>query len=107
MLFNVICNKQLLEETHKKYNVYKANYKNIERNLKDINWTSILKGDISEAYKIFHFEFEKALEENIPLQRKRSKKKNMFMTPKALRLKNIKNKLWKKYLISKSQVKQK
>ena len=44
-----------------------------------------------------------ALEQNSPLTTPPKKKKNLYMSPESIRLKNTKTRLWRKYMSSRSQ----
>ena len=103
LVFNVICNKQLITNTSKRRNIFKANFTEIEKHLERVDWNSILTGEIGEAYKRFCEALDKAPEGNIPVVKGNFKqKKNLFRTKEALRLRKSKNKHWKIYKISKS-----
>ena len=79
------------------YNFYKGNYININGILADMDWESILNGDLNDSYEIFSNIIDKAIKENIPLKSGIPKTKNIFMNREALKLKNARRKLWKKY----------
>ena len=91
LVFNVICNKQLITNNSTRRNIFKANFTEIEKHLERVD--SILTGEISEAYKRFCEALDKATEGNIPVVKGNFKqKKNLFMTKEALRLRKSKNK---------------
>ena len=70
--------------------------------LNEIDWHHNLTPlSILEAWEFFTAHFNDILHQCVPLIKQR-KKKNIYMSSNALRLKNRKNKLWKNYLISKS-----
>ena len=101
LVFNVICNKHLNANNSMGRNIFKANFPKIETFLEGVDWNSLLAGEISDAYKRFCEALDKA-EGNIPVIKGNSKrKKDLFMTKDALRLR--KNKHWNKYQITKSQ----
>ena len=86
LVFNVICNKQLITNNSTRRNIFKANFTEIEKHLGRVDWNSILTGEISEAYKRFCEALDKATEGNIPVVKGNFKqKKNLFMTKEALR----------------------
>ena len=99
LLFNIICSKEHLCNNSERPNVFKANFMKIERNLEQVDWESLLTGDVSVAYKRFCKEIDIATKGNIPMSKGVSKnKRNLFMTKEALKLRNLKNKQWKRYL---------
>ena len=101
--FYLNCNKQFPKHKTPSYNVFKANYAKISNNLKDTNWEALLEGDINEAYTKFIKYIDKEVEGNVPQKTSTWKKNNIFMTPESLKLKDKKNKLWKKYKKSKKE----
>ena len=50
------------------YNFYKGNYINIKGILADMDWESILNGDLNDSYEKFNNIIDKAIKENIPLK---------------------------------------
>ena len=72
--------------------------------MSDTNWKSLLDYDIKEAYSIFSDVLEIATKEHIPLKSSTTKTKNIFMDCGALKLRNTKNKLWRKYCRTKREV---
>ena len=72
--------------------------------MSDTNWNSLLNYDIKEAYSIFSDVLEIATKEHIPLKSSTTKTKNIFMDRGALKLRNTKNKLWRKYCRTKREV---
>jgi len=85
-----------------KYNFYHADFKKMCELLSNIDWYSNLTSlSIQKAWKFFILHFNETLGQCIPLT-KQHKKKNVYMSSDARHLRNRRNKLWKKYLISKS-----
>ena len=83
-------------------NVYKANYKAIIDELNSYDWVMLLNSSFVEDYKRFFDILEKVMEKFTPLRTPIKKKKNLYMTREARRLKNKKLKLWRKFLSTKS-----
>ena len=79
-------------------NYYRANYDSIRSMLKCINWGSLLNSTFAEDYSKFIQQIDLATMENIPKRVSAKKKTNLYMTVKALRLKNKKQRLWKRYV---------
>ena len=80
----------------KKLNFFKADYVTIRDRLSQINWIPELEGDFSTAYVNFSNVLEEAMEGCTP-EYNVSKKKSIYMTAEAIRKKNLKNKLWRRY----------
>ena len=79
-------------------NYYRANYDSIRSRLKCINWGSLLNGTFAEDYSKFIQQIDLATMDNIPKRVSAKKKTNLYMTVEALRLKNKKQRLWKRYV---------
>jgi len=85
-----------------KYDFYHADFEKLCDLLSNIDWYSNLTSlSIHKAREFFTIQFNEILGECISLINK-CKKKNVYVSSDAQHLKNCKNKLWKKYLISKS-----
>jgi len=70
--------------------------------LQNVNWSDSLAAlDICSAWKLFSDKFTDIINECIPKSVPR-KRKNIFMTPRALLLQNKRSKLWRKYKQSNS-----
>ena len=78
---------------------FKANYAAIRFELKRIDWEETLTGHFINSYEEFMRILTTSMEGNVP---RRSKKRNIYMNNEAARMKNKKQKLWKKYVASKS-----
>ena len=72
--------------------------------ISETNWNSLLNYDIKEAYTIFSNVLEIATKELIPLKSNTARTKNIFMDRGALKLRNTKNKVWRKYCRTKREV---
>ena len=75
------------------------NYHNetIRSRLKDTDWIPMLRGGFLEAYKNFITILEHAMEGCVPNKVKGKKRKNMYISSEAIKMKNLKNKLWRRY----------
>ena len=97
LIFNLKYSKYISKNSTITYDFYKGNYTNIKNILAEANWESTLNGDLNDSYKTFSNIIENVVNENIPLKSSIPKTKNIFMNREALKIKNAKNKLWKKY----------
>ena len=85
-------NKQLLDIP----NFFKADYKTIRKRLAKVNWISELEGDFITAYCNFSYILEKSMEGCIP-KFNIGQKNNLYLNHDAIRKKNLKNKLWRRF----------
>ena len=85
-----------------KPNYFKANYETIRERLRQVNWGNELHGDFSNAYKNFTKVLDTSLEGCVPNYKSYRKVNNIYLTREAVRIKNRKNKLWRKYTKSRS-----
>ena len=103
LFFYLKCSKHIYKNSPV-YNFYKGNYAQISKIMSDTNWNSLLNCDIKEAYSIFSNVLVIATKEHIPLKSSTTKAKNIFMDRGALKLRNTKNELWRKYCRTKREV---
>ena len=85
-----------------KHNVFKTNYEDVKKLLSEQDWSTMLNGDFQSDYNKFMDILLNALDQNSPLTTPPKKKKNLYMTSEAIRLKNTKARLWKKYVSTRS-----
>ena len=83
-------------------NYFKANYAIIRQRLSQAKWTSVVHGDFITAYINFIKVLESALEGCVLDYKSEQKQKNIYLTPEAIRKKNVKNKLWRRYTRTRS-----
>ena len=83
-------------------NYFKANYAIIRQRLSQGKWTSVVHGDFITAYINFIKVLESALEGCVPNYKSEQKQKIIYLTPEAIRKKNLKNKLWWRYTRTRS-----
>ena len=81
-----------------KHNVFKTNYEEVKKLLSEQDWLTILNGNFQSDYNKFMDILLNAVDQNSPLTTPPKKKKNLYMTSEAIRLKNTKARLWKKYV---------
>ena len=83
-------------------NVWKTDYNAIMAELSDVDWNRKLNTSFNEDYEMFiNLLLEKLLKYS-PLTKSPMKKRNIYMTAEALRLKNAKSRAWKRYKIHQS-----
>ena len=101
--FTVLCNGNRAPSQIPRLNLYRANYDGMRESLSAIDWygeLSLLNTD--DAWNYFYNVFDNAIKENIPVNHATSKK-NIYMTREAMRLKNTKYRLWRKYCMTRTQ----
>ena len=79
------------------FNISKANYRVIECNLDNVDWEHVLSFDIKQAFPEFINLLEQCMQGNIPVRVSPRKRRNIYLTPEAIKLKNRKNKLCRSY----------
>lgn len=94
--FTLNCNSQI-SDTEEKPNYFKGDYPTIRQRLKQVEWETNLQGNFTTAYSKFITILENASRDCIPRYKNASYKKNMYLTPKAIRMKDLKHKLWRRY----------
>ena len=83
-------------------NFYKTDFVAVIKDLEKYNWASVLNSTFVEDYKRFFDILEDSMVRHTPLRTSKKKKKNLYMTREASRLRNKKIRLWKKFLASRS-----
>ena len=78
-------------------NYSKADYTTIRTRLAKIDWKTKLYGDFSTAYVKFTTVLEEAMEGCVPEHVSKKKRKSIYLTSEALRKKDLKNKLWRRF----------
>ena len=86
-----------------KRNVFKSDYNKIKEKLLQHDWLTILNTDFENDYDKFTKILYSALESHTPMTQPPKRKTNIYMTNEAIRLKNRKAQLWKRYLSTKTQ----
>ena len=77
--------------------IRKTNYDAVKEILGDYDWTGVFNSDFQTNYTCFLDKLFEIVHTHSPLKGPPKRKKNMYMTNEALRLKNRKNKMWKRY----------
>ena len=86
-----------------KPDVFKTNYEVLKEEMLRYDWDEILTSNFQEAYDSFFEILQTALEKHSPMQTPPHKRKNIYMNNEAIRLKNAKRRLWKRYLSTKTK----
>ena len=90
--FNLNCYGEVPKKKSMR-NHFKADFTTIRDRLSKVNWISKLHGDFKTEYIEFCNILEEATEGCIPEYRKSTKRKKIYLTPEAIRKKDLKNKL--------------
>ena len=85
------------KDTIKTCNYSRADYITIRERLRQVNWVTELRGNFLTAYVNFLNVLESAMDGWIPKYKNVKNKKTIYMTPEAIRKKDLKNKLWRRY----------
>ena len=96
LVFQLNCYKEEVTKTSR-LNFQKGDYATIRSRLQEINWKELLEGEFLSAYATFIDTLRKAMDGCIPDHKKAKNKRNIYLTDKALRMKDLKNRLWQKY----------
>ena len=79
-----------IDDLSDQYNIFKANYEGIREELKNRTWNEMLSSIFEQDYEVFVDTLVSALKSHTLLQTPPQKKRNIYMSKEALRLKNIK-----------------
>ena len=96
LTFIVNCYKEIYSKSSPP-NYFKGDYTTMKNRLQKIDWPSKLRGKFLVAYKNFMVMMDKVTEGCIPLKVNMRKKKNIYMTHDALKHKDRKGRLWRRY----------
>ena len=94
---------QDVEKSGPRRNIFKTDYDAVTEDLMKHNWQEVLNSSFSADYETFFQCFHKSLESHTPLRKSPKARKNIYMTDEAIRLKNAKRKLWKRYLSTRAK----
>ena len=93
MTFDLICQKGYYEKLQPQPNFFKDDYSRIRNKLVEVNWVETLSGNFEKSYGLFIEILTLAMEGNVP---------NRTPVRKNIRLKNKKQKLWKRYTFTRN-----
>ena len=99
--FHLNCYKNEIDKSFLP-NYHKGDYAKIRTRLRPIDWVEKLQGDFLTSYSTFLETMENAIENCIPKRANSKERKNIYFTPDAMRRKDLKNRLWRKYKRTKS-----
>ena len=99
--FDLNCYAETIDPT-KLPNYFKGNYNEINKRLSNINWLSELTSDLITDYIKVCTILACAIDGCIPEYNSKKKTRNIYLTPEAIRKKDLKNKLWQKYTRSRA-----
>ena len=99
--FALTCYGKYIHDNKPRYNLHQADFDRMRTLLEAIDWDDTLSSlDIHQAWDISASHYESILKECIPCHALKMKKKNIYMTREAFRMKKKKCKLWKQYKLS-------
>ena len=89
--FALTCYGKFIHDNKRRYNLHQADFDKMRTLLEAIDWDHILSSlDIYQAWDVFASHYESILKECIPYQVPRMKKKSIYMTREAFRMKKKK-----------------
>ena len=103
LMFNLSCYTPVSNDTMQlRYNLCRADFEKLRCLLDAIDWNGELANlDVNQQWSYFSNILTNCLNDSIPLCKPRARK-NIYITHEAIRMKNTKNKLWKRYMSSRS-----
>ena len=84
-------------------NIYKTNYVAVRDELQQHNWYKLLNSNFEDDYETFFNLLNSLLGKHSPMNTQPKKKENIYMTNEAIRLKNAKGGLWKRYITTRTK----
>ena len=93
IIFTLNCYEEGTDTTTT-YNYFRADYVTIRERLSQVNWVTQGRGN---AYLSFLKVLETAMDSCIPRYTNVKRKKNIYMIPEAIRKKDLKNRIWRRY----------
>ena len=105
LMFNLTLYATAAPASTPRPNYNRGNYQTICRGLNQVAWDSLLANKpLSEAWDVLERELTILTKENIPLTKSATKRKNIYMTQGAMKLKKTKNECWSRYVGTSSEV---
>ena len=102
--FQLTCYTSRLAETTDKFNFWKADFNKLNSLIFRCQWEALLSLSVDESYLYFKTTLLKLCDQCIPRSRRRSQKKNLYMTSEAMQLRKKKRELWCNFVKSKDTV---
>ena len=101
--FVVSCFTDSVSVGNSKFDLNRANYDGMRESLGSIDWHNEISSlNVVDAWNYFYGVFDNILKCNIPMFCP-SSRRNIYMTREAMKLKNKKYCLWRKYCLSHTQ----
>ena len=85
------------------YNIFKTNYVAVRNELQQHNWYNLLNSNFEDDYETFFHLLNSLLGKHSPMNTQPKKKKNIYMNNEAVRLKNAKGRLGKRYITTRTK----
>jgi len=100
--FDLNCYSEPKKYDNLKYNIRAANIDQMKQALSNVDWASILEIlDTIESWLLFKSIFKGIIDKYVPIYKQREKK-SLYSNSEVFSLKKQKNKLWKKYHLTRS-----
>ena len=98
--FQLACYTHQTSAQLNRLNFNRARWSDLNAMLGKVNWLCLRSLSIESGYRVFQEHLSDAVSTCIPTAKNSKARKNIFMTSKALRLKNHKNRLWKRCMFT-------
>ena len=100
--FHLSCYSTIKPNHTPRYNVNRADFDSMRAAFHTIDWPDIMEPmNTQEAWGFFKTVLQDIIDKFVPLTTGVRKKRNIYMSPEAFRMKKLKRKLWKNYTLSK------
>ena len=100
--FHLSCYSTIKPNHIPRYNVNRADFDSIRAAFHTIDWPYNMESmNTQEAWEFFKTVLQDIIDKFVPLTTGVRKKRNIYMSPEAFRMKKVKQKLWKNYTLSK------
>ena len=80
------------------HNVFKTNYEKVREEMQQYDWYEVFNKNFVSDYEYFFNILHSALTKHSPMSTLPKRRTNIYLTNEAIRLKNAKNRAWKRYL---------
>ena len=94
--FDLNCYKEDCKDTRMP-NYARADFETIRNRIKDVDWMTMLKGKFLDDYCKFESVVTDAMTGCVPSKGKGKKRKSIYLTSEAVKMKDRKNNLWRRY----------
>ena len=94
--FHLSCYSTFKPNHTPRYNVYRADFDSMHAAFSTIDWPDIMEPmNTKEAWEFFKTVLQDIIDKYVPMSIGVQKKRNIYMSPEAFKLKKLKRKLWK------------